>query len=457
MLDKLGTSLKNTISKIAGAIFLDNKTIDLICSELRRALLEADVDLKISDELTEKIKKQASKDVKGLDKREQLIKLVHDELTKILGEEEKEIKIDKKAKPFKIMLLGLYGSGKTTTASKLAFYYSKRGFKTCLLGLDVHRPAAPEQLEQLAEKAKVTCFIDKNEKNVVAIYEKYKEKIKKFDLCIIDTAGRDVLSKDLIEEIKILYDEIKPNEVFLVVPADLGKVAKEQAQGFSNACKITGVIITRIDGTARGGGSLASCQEAKAKVYFIGTGEKLHDLESFDPSSFVSRLLGMGDLKSLLEKTRTLVDEKEQEKFQERVKEGKFSLVDFCDQLKNLQKMGPLDKVAELIPGLGNLPMSKKLPDMFNVQEEKMKRWRFAIDSMTKDERDNPDLLDSSRIARISKGSNVATNEIRELIKQYKLVKEFTSGSMAGMQQGNEKIDQKTLQKLAKKFGRRMF
>jgi signal recognition particle subunit SRP54 len=460
MLDKLGTSLKNAISKIAGAIFIDQKTIDAICSELKRSLLEADVDIKIANELIEKIKKQASKDVKGLDKREQLIKFIHDELTKILGEEEKEIKIDKKAKPFKIMLLGLYGSGKTTTASKLAFYYAKRGFKVCMLGLDVHRPAAPEQLEQMAKKAQVTCFIDKDEKNVLAIYEKYKEKIKKFDLCIIDTAGRDVLSKDLLEEIEILNKEIKPNETFLVVPADIGKSAKEQAQGFSNACHVSGVIITRIDGTAKGGGALVSCAETNAKVIFIGVGEKLPDIETFDPSSFVSRLLGMGDLKALLEKTQTLMDEKEQEKFQSRLQEGKFTLVDFCDQIKNMQKMGPLDKVAELIPGLGNLgglgALGKKLPDMFNVQEEKMKRWRFAIDSMTQSEKEDPDLLDSSRIARISKGANVPTNEIRELIKQYKMIKEFTTGSMAGIDPSKGGMDQKTLQKLAKKFGRRM-
>ncbi|MCX6742386.1 MAG: signal recognition particle protein Srp19 [Candidatus Pacearchaeota archaeon] len=349
----------------------------------------------------------------------------------------------------------------TTTASKLAFYYSKRGFKTCLLGLDVHRPAAPEQLEQMGKKANIPAFIDKDEKNVLAIYDKYKEKIKKFDLCIVDTAGRDVLSGDLTEEIKLLYNEIKPHEVFLVVPADIGKAAKEQAQGFSKACNVSGVIITRIDGTAKGGGALVSCAETKSNVIFIGTGEKLQDIETFDPSGFVSRLLGMGDLKTLIEKTRTLVDEEQQKKFESRVKEGKFTLVDFCDQIKNLQKMGPLDKVAELIPGLGGLGgnLGKKLPDMFNVQEEKMKRWRFAIDSMTQLEREDPETLDSNRIARISKGSNVSANEIRELIKQYKLIKSFMDpGQMKDMESmGQGKMDQKTLQKLAKKFGRKMF
>ena len=460
MLDKLGASLKDAMNKIAGAIFLDKKLIDEICLELKRALLEADVDLKIANELIEKIKKKANEDIKGVEKKEQLVKLIHDELVNILGEETFEIKIDKKAKPFKIMLLGLYGAGKTTHAEKLAFYYSKRGFKTCVLGLDVHRPAAPEQLEQMAEKANVKSFVDKEEKNVMAIYEQYKEKIKKFDLCIVDTAGRDVLSADLIKEIKMLYDEIKPNEVFLVVPADIGKAAKEQAIGFSKACKITGVIITRIDGTAKGGGALISCAETNSKVYFIGVGEKVPDLELFEPSGFVSRLLGMGDLRALIEKTRSAIDEKEQKKFESRLKEGKFTLVDFCDQIKNMQKMGPLDKMAELIPGLGSLggSIGKKLPDMFNVQEGKMKKWRFAIDSMTEKERENPDLLDSSRISRISKGSNVSANEIRELIKQYKLVKEFAVGGLGSSMQGMDgKMDQKTLQKLAKKFGRKMF
>jgi signal recognition particle subunit SRP54 len=459
MLDKLGSALKNALSKIASAVFLDSKLIDAICLELKRALLEADVDMKIINELLEKIKKQASKDVKGLDKREQLVKLIHDEITRIIGEEEHEIKIDKKAKPFKIMLLGLYGSGKTTSASKLAFYYAKRGYKVCMLGLDVHRPAAPEQLEQLGQKAQIQVFIDKTEKNALAIYEKFKDKIKKFDLCIIDTAGRDVLSKDLIQEISLLYKEVKPEEVFLVVPADIGKAAKEQAQGFSKACDVSGVIITRIDGTAKGGGALVSCAETQSKVLFIGTGEKLHDLESFDPSSFVSRLLGMGDLKALLEKTKLVFDQEDQEKIESRLKEGKFSLVDFCDQLKNLQKMGPLDKMAELIPGLGGLggSIGKKMPEMFNVQEGKMKRWRFAIDSMTPKERDEPETINSSRIARISKGSNVSANEIREMLKQYKLVKEFIAMPQGMQDMSTGKIDQKTLQKLAKKFGRKMF
>jgi len=453
MLEKFGTSLKKAMTKIAGAIFIDKKLIEEICTELKRAMLEADIPIDIAKDLLEKIKKQASKDQKGLDKREQLLKLIHDELTSILGEDEYKIKIDKKKKPFKIMLAGLYGAGKTTTAAKLALYYSKRGFKTCLLGLDVHRPAAPQQLKQMADKVKVDCFIDLEEKNALAILEKFKSKIKKYDLCIIDTAGRDALSKDLINELASIKTELKPDHSFLVIAADIGQAARKQAKTFKEI-GISGVIVTRLDGTAKGGGALASCSETKANIYFVGTGEKPHEIELFDPSAFVSRLLGMGDLKALIEKVKTIAETEEMEEL-EKVKDGKFTLDHFHKQLKTMQKMGPLDKVAEMIPGLGNLgnlgSIGKKIPDMLQVQEGKVKKWGFAIQSMTPNEKENPDIIDSSRTERISKGSHVPTSEIREMIKQYKLIKEFSSGKQKGG------INKRMMQKMAKKFGRKLF
>ena len=458
MLDKLGEALKKALNKIAGAVFIDKKAIDDVCKELQRSLLEADVDVKTTNELIEKIKKKAGENIKGLEKKEQLIKLIHDELVAILGKEEHELSIDKKKKPFKIMLLGLYGCGKTTTAAKLGLYYGKRGMKTCLVGLDVHRPAAPEQLEQLAQKVKIPYFIDKQEKNAGAIWKKFENKIKQHDLVIIDTAGRDVLSSSLIHEINSLYKEIQPEVVILTMAADIGKAASNQAQGFKKACPINGVIVTRLDGTAKGGGALVSCAETSSNVLVIGTGEKLQDIETFDPSSFVSRLLGMGDLRSLLEKAKMAIEEKEQKKIQSRLEEGKFTLSDLYSQIKAMQNIGPLDKIAEMIPGLGGV--KTKMPEMFNVQEAKMKRWKFAIDSMTPSERENPELLNSNRITRISKGSTVPTNEIRELIKQHKMMKELITsqaagaGGMQGLASGQ--IDKKTLQKLAKKFGRGM-
>lgn len=455
MLDKLGDALKRTVSKIAGAIFIDKKTIEEICKELQRSLLEADVDTKLVQELIEKIKKKAEEKITGLEKKEHLVKLIYDELVEILGKEEYEVKIDKKKKPFKIMLLGLYGCGKTTTAAKLAFYYSKRGYKTCLLGLDVHRPAAPEQLEQLAVKANLPCFIDKQEKNSLAIWKKFENKIKQYDAVIIDTAGRDVLNASLIHEINQLYHEIKPDLIILVMAADIGKSAATQAQGFKKACPINGVIITRLDGTAKGGGALASCYETNSHVLFIGTGEKLQDIEVFNPTSFVSRLLGMGDIKALIEKAKLAIEKKQQEKIKSRLEEGKFTLNDLYDQIKAMQNMGPLDKLAELIPGMSGF--KTKMPNMFEIQEAKLKRWKYAIDSMTPYERENPEILNSSRIARISKGSNVPTNEIREMIKQYKLMKELITSQTAGVSNlASGRIDQKTLRKLAQKLGRRI-
>jgi len=456
MLDRLGDVLKKTMSKLAGAVFIDKKITEEIIKDLKYSLLEADVDIKTTNTLCEKIRKKAGQKIPGLEKKEKIIKLIHDELIEILGKEEQEIKIDKKKKPFKIMLLGLYGAGKTTTAAKLGFYYGKRGYKTCLVGLDVHRPAAPEQLEQLAKKANLGYMIDKKEKQAGKIWKNFEDKLKKYNLVIIDTAGRDILNNSLINELKSLYREIKPDLVILVMPADIGKAASKQAQGFNKTGKIDGVIITRMDGTAKGGGALVSCSETNAKVIFIGTGEKLQDIETFDPSAFVSRLLGMGDLKGLLEKAKSAVEEKEQKKIETRLKEGKFTLNDFYDQIKAMQSMGPMSKIAEMIPGMGNI--KTKLPGVFDVQESKLKKWRYAIDSMTPEERENPDVLSSGRIARIAKGSNVSTADIRTLIKQYKVVKELVSGAKGGMQDlGPGQMDKKTLQKLAKKFGRKLF
>ncbi len=457
MLDKLGNVLKKTMSKLAGAIFIDKRIIEDIIKDLKYSLLEADVDTKIINELIDKIRKKASQKIAGLEKKEQLIKLIHDELVEILGKEEYELKIDKKKKPFKIMLLGLYGCGKTTTAAKLGFYYSKRGFKIALVGLDVHRPAAPEQLEQLAKKANLSYLIDKEEKQAGKIWKKFENKLSKYNLVIIDTAGRDVLNNALINELKALYREIKPDMVILVMPADIGKAASNQARGFNKTGKIDGVIITRLDGTAKGGGALISCAETGAKIIFIGTGEKLQDIETFDPDSFVSRLLGMGDLKSLLKKAKLVIEEKEKKKIETRLEEGKFTLSDLYDQIKAMQSMGPLGKIAEMIPGLGGV--KAKAPNLFDVQEAKLKKWRYAIDSMTLEERENPEKLNSNRIARIAKGSNVSTSDIRGMIKQHKMVKELMSsaGGMKGKGLGQGQMDKKTLQKLAKKFGRKMF
>lgn len=457
MIGNLGNTLKKAFDKIAGSIFLDKKTIDSVIKDLQRALIEADVNVALVAELSEKIRKEASEEKikgKGIDRKEHLVKLLHDELLNMLGGEKKELEVHGKKK---IMLLGLYGSGKTTTLAKLALYYSKRNKKPCLLGLDVHRPAAPEQLEQLGNKIKIPIFIEKQEKNPVKIYNKFKKELNSFDLVLIDTAGRHSLDKALIVEIKDLEKEIKPDYILLVMPADIGQAAKQQASEFQKACNISGVIVTRMDSSAKGGGALTACNETKAPVYFIGTGEKSSDIEIFSPSSFISRILGLGDLESLVEKVKTATefDEKKQKQIHKKLEEGRFNLRDLQEQLKSMKSMGSLSKLTEMIPGFSG--MKAKMPEnLLGTQENKMKKWQNAIDSMTEEEINNPDLLEkqTSRMQRIAKGSGTSTSDIRQLIKQYKLLGEFAKGGMPDdLSQG---FSQKQLQKLAKKFGRKI-
>lgn len=454
MLESLGNILKKSIDKIASAIFVDKTLIESIVKDLQRALIMADVNVALVSEISAKIRKEGESNVKGVDKKEHLVKLLNDELERIIGGEKKELILGKKDS---ILFIGLYGSGKTTSLSKIASYYKKRGKNVALLGLDVHRPAASEQLEQLGKKIDVPTFTDKNEKNALKVFEKYKKELEKYDLVLIDSAGRDALEDSLIKEIKDISNKINLTHTILVIAADIGQAARIQTIKFKEACNIDGVIITRMDSSAKAGGALTACYETKAPVYFIGTGEKPSDLEPFNPKTFVSRLLGMGDLESLIEKVKTATGEKEQQQLAERLSEGKFTLIDLYEQIKSMQNMGPLSKITELIPGFSKA----KIPEeMLGTQEEKLKHWKNAINSMTLKEIENPEILEkeTSRISRIAKGSGTTTGEIRQLIKQYKMIKEFASSAkgmdLEGMDMSNPaSMSQKQMMKLAKKFG----
>ena len=449
MLEKLGEVLRKATNKIANAIFLDKNLVDSIIRDLQRALIEADVNIQLVKELSDRIKKDALDErIKGIEKREHLIKLLHDELVKLLGEH-RQLKL-KKAQN-KILLLGLYGAGKTTTVAKIGNYFSKRGNKVALLGLDVHRPAACEQLKQLADKHKLACFIDLKEKNPIKIWKKYKKELKDYNLVVIDTAGRHTLDKKLIKELKDLSREIKPSEIILVMPADIGQAAEKQAREFGEAVDISGVIITRMDSTAKGGGALTACAQIKAPVYFLTTGEKVNDIEEFDPESFLSRLLGMGDLQTLIEKIKSVTDKDRQKQIQERVSEGKLTLNDVVEQVKSMSSLGGFEKIKGMIPGLG----SAKIPEeIMETQEAKISKWEHILKSMTPQERENPELLkkQTSRIGRVAKGAGVANSEIRSLLKQYDMLNEMLkSGEDMDMSKG---INQKQLQKMLKKFGK---
>ncbi|MFC1704731.1 signal recognition particle receptor subunit alpha, partial [Nanoarchaeota archaeon] len=270
VLDKLSSSLKNTLKKIAGAVFVDEKLINELIKDIQRALLQADVNVKLVFELTKKIKERALKEETpgGLTKKEHLVNTVYEELVNFLGKEGH--KIEPKEKPFKIMMVGLFGSGKTTTTGKLARFFTKRGFKVALVGLDVHRPAAMDQIEQVGKQANVPVFTKKGEKDAVKIWKEFEEESNKYDVVIVDTAGRDALSKDLIEEIEDVNKEVQPNERLLIISADIGQAAQSQAEQFHKSCNITGVVATKMDGTAKAGGALSACAVTKAPIKFIG-------------------------------------------------------------------------------------------------------------------------------------------------------------------------------------------
>lgn len=451
MLEKLGQVLRKATDKIANAIFLDKNLVDSIVRDLQRALIEADVNIALVKELSDKIRQVAFDErIKGIDKKEHLIKVLHDDLVKILGEY-KPLKLQKEKN--RIMFLGLYGAGKTTTIAKIGNYYAKRGTRVALIGLDVHRPAAPEQLKQLADKNKLTCFVDLKEKNPEKIWKKYEKELEDYNLIIVDTAGRHALDQELIDEIKSLNKLIKPTEIILVMPADIGQAAKKQAQDFQNAVNISGVIVTRMDSTAKGGGVLTACAETNAGVYFITTGEKVNDLEEFNPQSFLSRLLGMGDLEALMEKIKSVTDEKSQEKLKKNLEEGNLSLEDVVEQVKSMGSLGGFDKIKNMIPGLGNA----KIPEnMLESQQAKVAKWEHILKSMTHEEKSNPELLkkETSRIARIAKGSGAHTSDIRSLLKQYDLLNDMIkSSSDFNPEKG---LSQKQMQKLARKFGKKM-
>ena len=454
MLEKLGEVIRKATDKIANAIFLDKDLVDTIVRDLQRALIEADVNVALVKELSDKIKKEAMDErVKGIEKKEHIIKLLHDKLLEILGEYKPlKLKSDRNV----ILLLGLYGSGKTTTISKLGNYYAKRGFRVALIGLDVHRPAASEQLQQLAEKNKLNYFVDPSEKNPIKLWKKYEKQLKDYNLILVDTAGRHTLDNELIKEIKDITKETKPTESILVIPADIGQAARTQAQQFKDAVNVSGVIITRMDSTAKGGGALTACAETKAPVYFIGTGEKINDIEEFSPERFLSRLLGMGDLEALIEKIKSVTEEKNQKKIQKNIEEGKLTLDDVIEQVKSMSQLGGFEKIKSMIPGFSN--MNAKIPEgALESQEAKVAKWEHIVKSMTVEEKENPELLEkqTSRIARIANGAGVHTSDVRSLLKQYKLLNDVLKSGGAGMDM-SQGMSQKQMMKFAKKFGKKM-
>ncbi len=423
VLENLGDSLRRTIKKIANAVHIDAKLVKEIVKDIQRALLQADVNVRLVVQLSKKIEQRAleEKPPAGMSNREHVIRIVYQELVNLLGEP-RELNIKKQV----IMMVGLYGQGKTTTCGKLATYFKKKGLRPVLIAGDVHRPAAYEQLHQIADRVEVPFYGNKNTKDAVAVIKEGLEKFKRSaDVIIVDTSGRHKLEDDLIEEMKGIFKTTKPDEKFLVMDAAMGQQSGPQAKAFNEAIGITGIILTKLDGTAKGGGALSAAAEVGAPIIFVGTGEHPTDFEKFEPQGFISRLLGMGDIKSLLEKAEESVKGKDAEKTARRLMSGKFNLNDMYDQMDMLSGMGPLSKVAEMLP-FGQMGKMKDV-DM-NETQNKLSRFRVIMDSMTAEERENPELIRATRVKRIARGAGVEHKDVKELLKYYNMTKRMMKG-----------------------------
>jgi len=414
--DKLSDGLRNAITSLRKAVVVDKKVIKEFIKEVQKALISSDVNVRLVLEISKRIEDKGllEKPPGLLDRKEHIIKITYDELTSLLG---KGDKINLK-KGDKILLVGIQGGGKTTTAAKLAKYYNKKGFKVGLICADTFRAGAYTQLMQLAEEIKTPFYGDPNEKISLNIIKKGLEILKDKDVIIIDSEGRNKLDNDLMRDINLVYTEIKPEHVLLVLDGTIGQLAGEQAEAFKKSCNVTGVILTKLDGTAKGGGAISACKTTNAKVYFIGVGEHNNEFEEFDAPRFVSKILGFGDIEGLLEKAQEMEFTDEITNY---LVKGKFTLNDLYIQIREIKKLGTLNKIVEMLP-TGGIKIPKEFMEM---QDEKLKIYKFIMDSMTKKEKENPEIIDSKRVARIVGGSGRKEQEVYELLKMYKVMKRY--------------------------------
>jgi signal recognition particle subunit SRP54 len=436
VLEGLGQSLRNAIKKIANASHIDQKLVKEVVKDIQRALLQADVNVKLVLKMTKELEERAltEKPPAGMSSREHVIKIVYEEMVKIVGKA-KEIP----AKPQRILMVGLYGQGKTTTSGKLAKDLHKRGMKVALVAADVHRPAAYDQLSQIGKKINVPVYGDPKEKSALKIAKHAMNEFKGYDVLIFDTSGRHSLESDLIDEITQVAKAVDAEQKILVLDAQTGQQAGPQAKAFHDAVGLTGVILTKMDGTAKGGGALSAIAETGAPITYIGVGEHLEDLEKFDPDRFISRLLGMGDIKSLIEAASEVMDEEKAEEVSRKMMSGKFTLKDMYDQMEMLQGMGPLKKLASMLPGLGDRLAEQDM----EATQERLGRFRVIMDSMTDEELENPKVIKSSRVTRIARGSGTSPKQVRELLKQYNMSRKAVKGFM-----GNRKMRRQMMKQL---------
>ena len=429
MFESLGDRLQNAVSKIKGYGKITEDNISEMMREIRLALLEADVNYQVVKEFTNNVKEKAlGEEVKrSIKPGDMFVKILNDELTELLGGEEKPLNL--KGNPATLMLVGLQGSGKTTTIGKLANYLRKKHAKKPLLvACDVYRPAAIDQLKQLGKQLNIEVYEEgKNNPVEIAKNAINYAKENKYDYVLIDTAGRLHVDEELMEELENIRKEVLPDEILLVIDAMMGQDAINVITGFNDKLPLTGVILTKLDGDTRGGVALSVRHLTNVPIKFIGVSEKLDGLDSFDPKRMAGRILGMGDIVSLVEKATEAIDEKEAEKAAKKMQSGKFDLEDFLNQMKQIKKLGPLENLIKLIPGASKMGLNN-----INIDPKQMAHIEAIILSMTPAERRNPDIIKASRKTRIAKGCGLSVQEVNKLLTQFdqmkKMMKQFTNG-----------------------------
>lgn len=436
MLDRLGSSLKDALKKLAGKTVVDRVAVEELVKDLQRALIQSDVNVKLVMNLSQAIKTRSLEEepLKGMGVREHVLRIVYQELVGLMGPEV-EVTLGQQT----ILMAGLQGSGKTTTTAKLARYFQRKGLRVAVICGDTFRPGAYQQLNTLCQKINVPCFGDPNETDAVRIVTLGLKKVGQVEVLIIDTQGRHALEEGLIQEIIELNILSKATHRWLVIDAALGQQASEQARRFHQAIDIDGVIITKMDGTAKGGGALSAVAETKSGIVFIGAGETIDDLERFDPDGFISRLLGMGDLKALVERAEEAISTEEVDV--NSMLRGKFTLRDMYKQLEAVNKMGPLKQIMSMLP-LGNVEIPN---DVYEVTGTKMVRYRIIMDSMTHEELDDPAVISSSRMHRIATGAGASPDEVRELLRYHKTMQR----ALKGMRGAGGKFN---MQRMMKRF-----
>jgi len=437
MFDNLREGLRGALKKIVGASDINEELIDSLCKDIQRALLQSDVNVRMVLSITQNLKDRALKEQppKGLSRKDHIVTILYGELAKMLGYSGEVIKTIDKAQedertlatsffnPGKqnvVLMLGIQGSGKTTVTAKLARWLTKHGYRVGVVGADTWRPGALTQLKMNCSKINVEVYGEEQNKDALAIAKSGLAHFKdqSLDVIIIDTAGRHKEEEGLLQEMTEMYKAATPDLVLLIIDGTIGQGAFKQAEAFHKAAPVGGIVLTKLDGTAKGGGALAASAATGAKVMFIGTGERIDDLEQFSPTRFVGRLLGMGDIKALLEMAKGLELQADEDQVK-RITKGKMTIEDFYSQMDSASKMG----FRNIIENLGMSGMVKE--DKVEEMQVKMERWRFIIQSMTKEEKKDPDVINESRRKRIARGSGLAEGDIKEMIKQYNTSKDI--------------------------------